>query len=185
MLAALHITDLSGTEIYADSPETTYKLWISLIDKEDEDRIKTVQKKLNQKNIEHHYHIFYDFSDEDSDPFIKKNIEKLGPQKGHIKRLIDIIKSKIDRPQKIHLAINCYAGISRSTALGIISLTLAGRTPTQALNEVLNIRPQAWPNLRMLRFASEILQKDLVSPIKTWKNEEKNQGIYIPLRHSI
>jgi hypothetical protein len=41
----------------------------------------------------------------------------------------------------------------------------------------LKVRSQAWPNLRMLRFASARLGKDLYNPILEWK--QQNQGIFV------
>jgi hypothetical protein len=53
---------------------------------------------------------------------------------------------------------------------------MQGKTPQEALDEIIKVRYQAWPNLRILRFASERLGKDLVQPVKTWKVQE---GSYI------
>jgi predicted protein tyrosine phosphatase len=58
-----------------------------------------------------------------------------------------------------HLLIHCHAGISRSTAA--MAMILAQAFPQ--LNEdaivdrLLRIRPQAWPNSRMIGFADELL----------------------------
>ena len=64
-------------------------------------------------------------------------------------------------------------------AVGIIALVMMGKTVENALSYVLSIRPQAWPNLRMLRFASNTLGQDLCTPVKKWK-EENETSIYIP-----
>jgi hypothetical protein len=45
------------------------------------------------------------------------------------------------------------------------------------LDEIIKVRYQAWPNLRILSFASQRLGKDLVQPVKNWKNFSNN-GIY-------
>jgi predicted protein tyrosine phosphatase len=57
-----------------------------------------------------------------------------------------------------HLLIHCHAGISRSTAS--MAILLARETPGQeaAVFERLRaVRPQAWPNSRMIRLADDIL----------------------------
>lgn len=58
-----------------------------------------------------------------------------------------------------HLLIHCHAGISRSTAAAM--LVIAQAQPAVAadelLQEVVRIRPRAWPNLRILELGDEIL----------------------------
>lgn len=58
-----------------------------------------------------------------------------------------------------HLLIHCHAGISRSTAA--MAMILAQAFPHEAedaiVDRLLRIRPQAWPNSRMIRFADELL----------------------------
>jgi predicted protein tyrosine phosphatase len=61
-----------------------------------------------------------------------------------------------------HLLVHCHAGVSRSTAAAI--LLLAQRDPVMpaedAVLEVVRLRPQAWPNLRMIEFGDELLGRD-------------------------
>jgi predicted protein tyrosine phosphatase len=58
-----------------------------------------------------------------------------------------------------HLLIHCHAGVSRSTAAA--ALVLAQRCPDQpadkVLEEVVRLRPRAWPNLRILELGDGIL----------------------------
>ncbi|WP_292905845.1 protein-tyrosine-phosphatase [Niveispirillum sp.] len=58
-----------------------------------------------------------------------------------------------------HLLVHCHMGISRSTAA--MTLILAQSRPdldaAQALAEVVRIRPQAWPNMRMLEIGGDML----------------------------
>ena len=51
-----------------------------------------------------------------------------------------------------HLLVHCHAGVSRSTAsMGlIIAQARPDATAPAVLGEVLRVRPQAWPNLRIL-----------------------------------
>jgi predicted protein tyrosine phosphatase len=61
-----------------------------------------------------------------------------------------------------HLLVHCHAGVSRSTAAAI--LLLAQRDPVMpaegAVLEVARLRPQAWPNLRMIELGDGLLGRD-------------------------
>ena len=61
-----------------------------------------------------------------------------------------------------HLLIHCHMGISRSTAAMLMVLAQAfPDEPEGALvDRLLEIRPQAWPNSRMIEFADERLGRD-------------------------
>jgi len=58
-----------------------------------------------------------------------------------------------------HLLVHCHMGISRSTAAML--MLLAQARPQEAGDTLLEhlraIRPQAWPNLRMIEFADGLL----------------------------
>ncbi len=58
-----------------------------------------------------------------------------------------------------HLLIHCHAGISRSTAAMLMILAQAHPHELEdaIVNRLLEIRPQAWPNSRMIGFADELL----------------------------
>ena len=61
-----------------------------------------------------------------------------------------------------HLLIHCHAGISRSTAA--MAMILAQASPRKSedaiVDRLVRIRPQAWPNSRMIAFADELLGRD-------------------------
>jgi predicted protein tyrosine phosphatase len=61
-----------------------------------------------------------------------------------------------------HLLIHCHAGISRSTAAMLMILAQAHPRETEdaIVDRLLEIRPQAWPNSRMIAFADELLGRD-------------------------
>jgi predicted protein tyrosine phosphatase len=61
-----------------------------------------------------------------------------------------------------HLLIHCHAGISRSTAAMLMILAQAHPHESEdaAVDELLAIRPQAWPNSRMIAFADELLGRN-------------------------
>jgi predicted protein tyrosine phosphatase len=58
-----------------------------------------------------------------------------------------------------HLLVHCHAGISRSTAS--MTMIMAQASPRQdesaIIDELARIRPQAWPNSRMIGFADDLL----------------------------
>lgn len=58
-----------------------------------------------------------------------------------------------------HLLVHCHMGVSRSTAAMTLILAQArpDRHAGEALAEVVRIRPQAWPNLRMLEIGGDML----------------------------
>lgn len=178
MINEITITDLSKAESYAFGDKTEYNAWISAVDEEDRHRIKRMKKLFDKKEIVHFSQFFFDWSDEDDDPFINKNIETMGPQVQHVEKIISFLKTIVDSNKVYNLGINCFAGVSRSTAIGIIASVMTGKLPTMALEYILSVRPQAWPNLRILRFASDTLKQDLVTPVKQWKRSQSSHLYY-------
>jgi predicted protein tyrosine phosphatase len=61
-----------------------------------------------------------------------------------------------------HLLIHCHAGLSRSTAAMLMILAQAHPHETEeaVVGRLLQIRPQAWPNSRMIGFADDRLDRD-------------------------
>jgi predicted protein tyrosine phosphatase len=61
-----------------------------------------------------------------------------------------------------HLLVHCHAGVSRSTAAAalILAQTHPDRPAGEVLDAVAQIRPRAWPNLRILEFGDAILGRD-------------------------
>jgi hypothetical protein len=59
---------------------------------------------------------------------------------------------------------------------------MSGRTIEQALKEILKVRNIAWPNIRILGFASEILGKDIKIHVANWKKSSLEEGIWMPDR---
>jgi predicted protein tyrosine phosphatase len=62
----------------------------------------------------------------------------------------------------VHLLVHCHAGISRSTAA--MTMILAQAHPdepeTAIVERVASMRPQAWPNSRMIGYADRMLARD-------------------------
>jgi predicted protein tyrosine phosphatase len=176
MINSVIISDLS-TAVSSSFKEIKQNAWISTVDEADKNKIRMMRKNFSKRGIPYFAQYFYDWSDEDDDIFIKKNIEEQGPREQHVNNIISFLQSLVDSDKNFNLGINCFAGVSRSTAIGIMSWVLQGKTPKEALDEIIKIRYQAWPNLRMLRFASNRLGQDLVTPVKEWKKNTSN-GIY-------
>lgn len=87
------------------------------------------------------------------------------PQRAHVAQILEfgrgLAQDAASRDEG-HLLVHCHAGISRSTAA--MAMLLAQVYPDQAEDTILErlvaIRPQAWPNLRMIGFADEALGRD-------------------------
>ena len=63
--------------------------------------------------------------------------------------------------KQAHLLIHCHAGVSRSTAAAtlVMAQTCPDRPAAEVLEEVVRLRPRAWPNLRLLELSDEILSR--------------------------
>lgn len=87
----------------------------------------------------------------------------VAPEREHVERIV-AFGADLDTAGEAlrHLLIHCHAGISRSTAA--LATLLARHTPPgdePAIFERLRrIRPQAWPNSRMIGFADDILGRE-------------------------
>lgn len=177
MIEDISILPLSKAVDVPYKKPVEYDLWISINDPEDWDKVIKLKDRFTRMGIPHFSQFFRDWSDEDPEEFIKKRIEEDGPQLQHVNNIISFLETYTKSEKKYRLGINCFAGMSRSTTVGIIALVMQGARPMEALTKILTIRPVAWPNLRMLRFASDRLGVDLFSPIKEWKEDVKKLGL--------
>lgn len=175
MIKNIKITDLDDAEKYAFNSNNEYDIWISTVDDEDRRKINRMKRLLSKKGIKHFNQFFCDWSDEDEDIFIVNNLETRGPMKHHIQNIITFLKPFVDDEKTHNLGVNCFAGVSRSTAIGIIASVMSGKTPKEALEYIVSVRPCAWPNLRILKFASEILNIDIFNIVKAWVKQNKNK----------
>jgi predicted protein tyrosine phosphatase len=87
--------------------------------------------------------------------------DRLGPTRADVERLLAFGRELSDTPEG-HLLIHCQAGVSRSTAAAALILAQArpDRPAREVLEAVSQIRPRAWPNLRMLEFGDELLGRN-------------------------
>jgi predicted protein tyrosine phosphatase len=81
------------------------------------------------------------------------------PERSHVQKILAFGR---DAGDVTHLLIHCHAGISRSTAAMLMILAQAHPEEHEdaIADRLLAIRPQAWPNSRMIGFADELLGRD-------------------------
>lgn len=100
------------------------------------------------------------------------------PERHHIEALLEFGKglaATVDDPLN-RVLVHCHAGISRSTASMMI--LLAEARPAAAEDDLFahirEIRPQAWPNSRMIGLADELLGREgrLVAALRRHYSEQ-------------
>lgn len=81
------------------------------------------------------------------------------PKAGHVELLLAFGRSL--RGQAGHLLIHCHGGVSRSTAAAAALLLQAHpeADEDEVIGHVAGLRPQAWPNARIVTFADHILNR--------------------------
>jgi predicted protein tyrosine phosphatase len=84
------------------------------------------------------------------------------PERAHVEQILafaDDLAADAHQREEGHLLVHCHMGISRSTAAMIMLLAQAYPAEDEAaiVARLTAIRSQAWPNLRMIGFADEIL----------------------------
>lgn len=179
MIASLIITDLSTAKHLPYKKELAQNLWISALDPEDKPAVSKMSSRFKRAGVKHFSQYFRDWSDEDAEDYIQKRLEIEGPQESHINNIISFLEPFVSSDTLYHLGINCFAGVSRSTAIGIIAWVMQGKSTEEALQAVLEVRPCAWPNLRMLRLASSRLGKNIMTLVADWKTQELKKGIIV------
>jgi predicted protein tyrosine phosphatase len=92
---------------------------------------------------------------------IEPTPDRLAPSRSDVERLLEFGRG-LSRPGSHHLLVHCHAGVSRSTAAAALILLQADpQQPADAvLDRVAQLRPRAWPNLRILEFGDELLGRD-------------------------
>lgn len=73
--------------------------------------------------------------------------------------------------------IHCHGGISRSTAVAVLVLIQHGASIEDAVDFVLTIRPQAWPNKLIIRLGDVALGQDgaLIGFMTEWWEKNLNE----------
>lgn len=118
------------------------------------------------------------------DDVIEEEPEMLPPQRLDVERLLAFGRSLEQEPAgRAHLLVHCHAGISRSSAS--LALLLAQAVPDRPaaaiFADILAIRPQIWPNLRMVEMGDASLKRngDLVAAVAgVYRHQmEKDPGL--------
>lgn len=180
MIESIVITSLRAANHMPFKTGLLQTAWISLNDPEDEVATKKLKTRFAKARVKHFSQQFRDWSDEDAQTYIQDRIHLEGPQERHINNIISFLEPLVSSDTHHHLGINCFAGVSRSTAVGIIAWVMQGKSAEEALQAVLNARSVAWPNLRILRLASARLGKNIMTAVIDWKDKESKKGIFIP-----
>jgi predicted protein tyrosine phosphatase len=80
----------------------------------------------------------------------------IAPKWDHVAQLLALGRDLVAEPApSAHLLVHCHAGVSRSTAAMILMVTQAAASVVA--QEILRIRPQAWPNLRIVEIGDAML----------------------------
>src|SRR5439155_22629280 len=89
---------------------------------------------------------------------IEPTPERLAPSRDDVERLLAFGRELGERAGN-HLLVHCHAGVSRSTASAALILAQAhpDRPADEVLDAVAQMRPRAWPNLRILELGDALL----------------------------
>lgn len=92
------------------------------------------------------------------DDIIHEQEKLTAPQMAHVEQLL-AFGAGLQAEPEAHLLVHCHMGISRSTAS--TALLVAQAAPEMAAGEIfgtlLQLRPQLWPNLRIVEMGDEKL----------------------------
>jgi predicted protein tyrosine phosphatase len=82
----------------------------------------------------------------------------IAPERRDVQLLLAFSRD-LTKANEVHLLVHCHAGVSRSTAAAtlVMAQTCPDRPAAEVLQEVVRLRPRAWPNLRILELGDEIL----------------------------
>jgi predicted protein tyrosine phosphatase len=92
---------------------------------------------------------------------IEPEPDRLAPMRADVERLLEFGRD-LDHSATPHLLIHCHAGISRSTASAALILAQADPAlPARVvLDAITEMRPRAWPNLRIIEFGDALLGRN-------------------------
>jgi predicted protein tyrosine phosphatase len=92
---------------------------------------------------------------------IEPTPDRLLPSRDDVERLLAFGR-ELGEPAASHLLVHCQAGVSRSTAAAALILAQADplRPARAVLDAVAQMRPRAWPNLRILELGDALLGRN-------------------------
>jgi predicted protein tyrosine phosphatase len=93
------------------------------------------------------------------------------PKASHVEQLLAFGRRLDQEPvADAHLLVHCHAGVSRSSASMalLIAQAVPNSSPKEIFAELLRIRPQIWPNLRIVEMGDNALGRDgaLIEAVK-------------------
>ena len=178
MINSVRVYDFTqAKEIINGNKQTNYNAWITTTDDIDSPEVEALKRRNLCRKIPHLALYFEDISENKNTHYIPV---KNGPKQEHVDQLFSFLKKLHDSSDIYNLGINCYAGISRSTATALLAFTIKGETPVEAMESLLRIRPQSFPNLKILKLASKYIGKELYEYVKKW--ETNSEVLYVPVR---
>ena len=125
-----------------------------------------------------HWHIV--FQDVET-PAEAREFNAVPPTRQDVEKILDCGRSclQASKAQDVHLLLHCMAGASRSTAAGFAILCLVlgeGREP-ESLSLLLSIKPDAFPNMLVVKYADELLDRKgrMLEVLRLFREESSRQ----------
>lgn len=86
------------------------------------------------------------------------------PEREHVEAILEFgtgMATEASLNRDPHLLVHCHMGVSRSTAAMAILMAHLNRSESEEaiFTRLLELRPQAWPNSRMIDFADDLLDR--------------------------
>ena len=113
--------------------------WISLLDLGDRQFFPPGMNDVNR--------LWLNFED------VLRSTDRGAPTRDHVQKILDFTKDLADGV----VVVNCFAGVSRSTAAALAILFQHHRCVETAVAELLDVRPNACPNPVISKHADDIL----------------------------
>jgi len=173
MIIDIDVLSLSkATQIINGIQDTKHNAWITTVDKEDKPDIDILYRRNQSRKIPHCIRFFEDVYEEST---LFKYNQQGGPTQEDIDVIVVFIKNLISSKNTYNLGINCYAGVSRSSAVSLIARILNGEEAIDAISNAYKNNFQMWPNMRILRLAEKYIGKDLTREVEKWKKQHENE----------
>lgn len=115
------------------------------------------------------------------------------PEPEHVQAVLrfgdEVAEGKDERAEG-HLLVHCHMGVSRSTAamLTLMAQTQPEESEDHLFERLVEIRPQAWPNSRMVEFADDLLSRDgrLMDALRRhYGHQIQRMPRYVQLMHDL
>src|SRR5271165_7150242 len=108
----------------------------------------------------------------------------IAPKPVHIEQLLAFGRGLGRQPTMgAHLLVHCHAGVSRSSAAMALLIAQAApdRSGSAIFAEILRIRPQIWPNLRIVEMGDGVLGRngDLIGAVQGVYRLQMDQKPYL------